>query len=199
MSQGISAGSEEGSPHLVQGRESAEDVLAKGEGGVGSKDLNEPILSPEPSRARDKSSRGDLRLRCPEVIRDLVPKVREIRQPIASPRSSQESNGGHVLAAIGQEVLLVEHHVVRDHRVIVQVHDVLAVRGQAMCTGPQGTSLVALRDENVLDLGVRCLHDLEGVVCWPVEVSVVADANILRRDVLQHLGWVRRGREGMVT
>lgn len=45
--------------------------------------------------------------------------------------------------------ILAAYHVLRDLGVVIQVHDVLAVRRQAVRPGPQRSRLVALGDEAV--------------------------------------------------
>jgi hypothetical protein len=154
---------------------------------MGAEDLNKSVPPPESGGARDKRSRGDLCLGGSEVVGDLVPEVGEVGEPIGPARGAEEGHSRDVLAAISEEMLLVEDHVVGDHRVIVQVHDVLAVCRQTMSACPQSPCLVPLRDEDVLHLRVHRLDHLEGVVGWPVEVAVVADADVLGRDELQDL------------
>jgi hypothetical protein len=79
-----------------------------------------------------------------EVVRDFVPEIDEVRASIHAMGLSQESNRHHVLGSLGSEVALVKHEIVRDHRIVVNVHDIFTVMRKPMTARPQGPSLVSL-------------------------------------------------------
>ena len=122
-----------------------------------------------------------------EVVCDLVPEVNKVGAAIYTVRLAKKCHCHNVLCPLPREVLFVEHEVVRYHSVIVDVHDVLAMLGQAVTARPQCARLVSLRREGIYHVRVYSLDHLEGVVFRPVEIPIVANNNISGGDVLYDL------------
>ena len=74
-----------------------------------------------------------------------------------------------------QDVALVENHVIRDMRVIIEMDDVVTMRRKAMLACPQSAGLVTLLDENISHFWIDRFDNFKGIVTRPFEIPIITN------------------------